>query len=146
MKRGVTHVFAEIRRQHGVEIFAFVITIENLRVYAVDNGINHTQTSFVVGGPSLIIAGIFGQEREFARVEIEAIGIEGFGIATIHLDEDLSRHFREVIDDAGAHAREIGVGAFVASVTANAEKVIVLVTALVFGIDQSLVVGPKVAA
>ena len=145
-EEGVTHVFAEIRRQHGTKIFAFVIAIENLCVYAVDDGINHAQTPLVVGGPSLIIAGIFGQEREFARVEIEAIGIEGFGVATIHLDEDLSRHFRELIEDAGAHAREIGVGAFVASVAANAEKVIVLVTALVFGINQSFIVGPKVAA
>ena len=142
----VAHRFAEIGGEHGTECFAFVVAVENLGVHAVDDGIDHTQTTVVVGGPSLIVAGVFGQERELARVEIETIGIEGFGVAAIHFNEDLPGNFGEVIDDVGAHSGKIGVGAFVAPVAANAEKVVVLVAPIVFGINQTVVVGPKVAA
>ena len=138
----VAYRFTEIGGEHRAECFAFVVAVENLGVHAVDDGIDHTQTTVVVGGPSLIVAGIFGQERKFARVEIESVGIEGFGVAAIHFNEDLPGHFGEVIDDVDAHSREIGVGAFVTSVAANAEKVVVLVAAIVFGINQAVVVGP----
>ena len=100
----------------------------------------------MVGGPTLPVAGIFCQEFQLAGVEVKAVGVEGFGVAAVQADDDFSRHVLKVVDDGGTHTGKVGVGAQIAPIEAHSEEVVVFVAAFVFGEDNSVVVGPHIAA
>ena len=138
-------VVLEVGGEHGDEGFVLAVAIENLRVDAIDDGIDHAQASVMVGGPSLPVAGVFGQQGQFARGQVEAVGVEHLGVAAVQADEHLVGLFLQVVNDGGAHAGEGGIGTQVRAVDVDAEELVVLVAARILDEEDAGGRGPEVA-
>ena len=77
--------------QDGAEGFILRLAIKHLHIHPIDDGIDHTQDSGVVSGPALPITWILCQKRQLTSDNIQTIGVESLGIATIEGDEHFVR-------------------------------------------------------
>ena len=96
--------------------------------------------------PSLPVAGVFCQQRQFSRLQVQAIWVECFGVSSVHADDYLIGHLLEVVDDGRAHTLEGCVWAQVRAVDVDAIELVVLVAAGILHEQDALVVRPEVAS
>ena len=139
------HLVLKIRGEHGTKRLLLAVAVENLCVHPVDDGRHGAEPALVVGHPALIVTGIFGQQRQFARVQVEPVRVEHLGVSLVHGNHHVAGHLLQVVDNARAHPGKIGVGAQVAPVQVDAEQAIVLIAAAVLHKKQAAVVGPHVS-
>ena len=135
----------EVRGKHWAEGLFVRIAIKQLRIHAVHNGGDGADMPVMVGEPALIVARIFGKQRQFACFEIKAIGVERLGVAPVHLNQHLIGYVLQVVENAGAHALERRVADFIAAVYADAVKAVVLIARRVFRKEQAVVARPHIA-
>ena len=131
--------------QHRTERLLFRLPVQNLRVDAVDDRIGDPQLAVVIGHPALNGAGVLGQQRHLARVEVEPVRVEYLRIALVRADDNQRIDLFERIDDLRPHAGNRRVGPRVAAVQIDAVELVILIAAGVLQVEQPVVVGPEVS-
>ena len=142
---GERDALLEVGRQHGAKRLGFGFAVADLRIDAVHDGVSHAQAAVVVGLPALNVAGILAQHRHLARVEVQPVGVEDHRIALVGTDDYQRVDLFQRVDDLRADARNGGVGLRVAAVDVHAVKLVVLVAARVFQVEDAVVAGPEVS-
>ena len=137
--------FLEVVRPDHAELVELGRAVQDRRVDAVGRR-RKPHIAVVVGDPALHVAGVFGDDFHVAAREVEAVDVKAFGIALVHLEQDLARLVFEVVDDRALHTvkrREVARLAFLGT---DDKQVPVFVAVLVHDVHQVIVVDKRIAA
>ena len=139
------HRLLKVRSQYRSELLLLMFAIKDLCIHPVHNGSHYAQLPLVVGHIPLPIPGILRQLREFARHQVQTIGVKNLRLALVHTDNHLVGNVLQVVNERGAHSWKSGIGTQVATVEIHAIELVILIARRVLHKQDALIRGPHIA-